>query len=322
MPRVAVVYTGGTIGMRRTPEGVLPAASGAELLGLVSRDSPIQDVRIVEWGSLPSMHLSFADVFGIASTIRRELADAQTIGAVVVQGTDTIEETSFALDLLLDAPKPVVITGAMRNLDDRDYDGAANIHDAIAAAASAELRDFGVVVAMHGVLHAADDALKVASSGVDAFASPHSGRLGTVVDGNHVILDRRRGVRRHVATDRAALPIPLVTAVLEGDGFEVRAALAAGAVGIVVAAASVGQTRPALLRECEAAMAGGVPVVLGSRCIAGMPEPIYGYAGGGIEWERSGAILAGPLAPTKARVALALGLGANLDQKGLAALFA
>lgn len=267
------------------------------------------------------MHLTFADVFDIADVLRRELADPETTGAVVVQGTDTIDETSYAFDLLLDVTKPVVVTGAMRNLDDAGYDGGSNLRDAIATAALPRLAKCGVAVVMNGLVHSAADALKVASSGVDAFASPHFGPLGMVTDGKVGAVLGRPMRRRHVETHIAALPVPVIMAVLEGDAFEVEAAVSAGAVGLVVAAASVGQTRPPLLEACRAAMAKGVSVVLASRCIAGRPEPIYGYAGGGIEWQRSGAIFSGPLAPQKARVALALGLGAGLDRGGLVALF-
>jgi L-asparaginase len=48
----------------------------------------------------------------------------------------------------------------------------------------------------------------------------------------------------------------------------------------------------------------------------------YAFPGGGATWIRAGAIQTGTLCAIKARVALALGLGAGLDRDGLAALLA
>ena len=47
----------------------------------------------------------------------------------------------------------------------------------------------------------------------------------------------------------------------------------------------------------------------------------YAYPGGGAQWARSGAILAGTLSPTKCRVALALALGAGFDRARLEGVF-
>jgi L-asparaginase len=67
-------------------------------------------------------------------------------------------------------------------------------------------------------------------------------------------------------------------------------------------------------------MADGVPVVLVSRALGGAARPAYAFPGGGVEWATAGALFAGTLSAPKARVALALALGAGLDGGDLRAL--
>ena len=69
-------------------------------------------------------------------------------------------------------------------------------------------------------------------------------------------------------------------------------------------------------------MADGLAVVLVTRCPAGAAGTGYAFPGGGATWQRAGALVAGHLTGPKARIALALGLGAGLDRDGLAALLA
>ena len=72
----------------------------------------------------------------------------------------------------------------------------------------------------------------------------------------------------------------------------------------------------------QRAMTAGVHVALASRCPAGRATAGYAFPGGGATWLRAGALPVGHLCALKARVALALGIGAGLDRDGLIALLA
>ena len=324
-PRVAVIFTGGTIGMTADPAagGAVPTLDGASLLARTGGLATIAEVLPIDRGRTPASHFSFADVLAIRAAIDAALADPGLSGVVVVQGTDTLEETAFAWDLLHDDPRPVVVTGAMRTASDPDWDGPANLRDAIAAAADPGLRGAGVVVAFAGVVHPADDVVKGHATALDPFRSPDAGPLGRLVDGRFVA-GRAGGPRRRLGLPAVPPPGPvdLVTAALDTDGRPIDLAVAAGTCGIVVAATGAGNTHPDLLRAAVEAMAAGIPVVVASRTGAGRVGPTYAFPGGGRTWLWAGAILAGALTPVKARVALALGIGAGLERAGLAALLA
>ncbi|HET9458091.1 MAG TPA: asparaginase [Candidatus Limnocylindrales bacterium] len=323
MARVAVVFTGGTIGMRHDPGagGNVPALSGDGILALVPGLESIAEIVAIDRGLTPASHFTFDDLFAIHDAVTGGLADEATDGVVVVQGTDTIEETAFFFDLLHAGPKPVVVSGAMRTASAPDYDGPANLRDAVAAAAAPELRNAGVVVVLGGSIEPADDVTKTHASALDTFRSLNAGSLGHL-EGGRVVLARERGPRRHVSARRAAERVHLLTATVAMDGTPIEALLAVGTDGLVVEATGSGNTAATLLAAAERAIAAGVPVVLTTRCPAGAASGAYAFPGGGATWLRAGAILAGHLGGPKARVALALGLGAGLDRAALSRLLA
>lgn len=324
-PTVVCVFTGGTISMLPDPltGAARPALDGAAILDRTPGLDAIARVEAVDWGLVPASHISFDQLLGIAGVVRQALERPDVVGAVIVQGTDVMEETAFAFDLLIGSSKPVVVVGAMRTAGHAGYDGPGNLRDAVRVAASPAVVGQGTSVVMAGAILPADDVTKTHTDALDTFHAVNRGPIGRVIDGR-LVMDRARGPRRVLARipEHAAEPVPLVTVTAAADGSLVRAATGLAPRGLVIAATGSGNTHPDVLAAGIEAMDRGIPVVLASRCIAGAVSASYGFPGGGAHWIESGAIPAGTLPSLKARVALALGLGAGLDDAGLRALLA
>ena len=320
MARVAVVFTGGTISMRHDAGagGNVPTMLGDELLASVPGLAEIAEIERIDWGLVPASHLSFDQVLEIGRIVADRLAQPEIDGLVVVQGTDVMDETAFAWDLLPLPAKPVVVVGAMRSASQDAYDGPENLRNAVAAAAEPLLADQGVVVAMAGELHGADDVRKTHTHAHATFQSPNAGRLGIVADGRVTLLRRRTPVRLPGTPERAGLPVPILGVALDSPPSLSEPALA----GLVVAAAGGGNTPPSYLDLARSLMDRGVPVMLTTRCPSGRVTPGYAFPGGSSQWWEAGAIFSGTLDALKARVLLALGIGAGASVEEIAGLCA
>ena len=310
-----IVFTGGTISMRSTGAGNVPVMRGDDLLATVPGLEEVGEVEPIDWGLVPASHLTFAQVLDIGRLLGRELGRPEIDGAVVVQGTDVIEETAFAWDLLPLPAKPVIVVGAMRSASQDGYDGPANLKDAMTAAADPALATHGVVVAMAGELHAADDVRKTHTHALDTFKSPNAGRLGIVTDAGVTLERERTPARLPRLPKAAALPVPMLTVVLDEPP-----ALSDDPAGLVVAATGGGNTPQAYLDLARALMSRSVPVVLTTRSPSGQVLPGYAFPGGSSEWWEADVVFSGTLAALKARVLVALGVGAGVDAAGLAAM--
>ena len=319
MARVAVIFTGGTISMRQdADEANRPSLDGEALLALVPDLDRGATVEPIDWGLVPASHLTLHQVLDIGRILDEQLGRPEIDGAVVVQGTDVLEETAFAWDLLPLPEKPVIVVGAMRSASQDGYDGPENLRNAVAAAAHAPLATEGVLVAMAGQLHAADDVRKTHTHAYGTFQSPNLGPVGTVSGGRVHVARRRDPVRLPAIPERAALPVRLITAVLDDPvpGLETLGRAA----GVVVAATGGGNTTPGLLDLGTALIGLGVPVVLTTRCPSGRPLPGYGFPGGSSTWWDAGAVFSGTLGALKSRVLLSLSVGAGHDADAIGGL--
>lgn len=115
LPKVSVISLGGTIAMAgRETGGVVPALAADDLVSAVPGLAESARLSALSFRLVPGAHLTLDDLVALAAEIRRQV-DAGADGVVVTQGTDTLEEMAFGLDLLVEGESPVVVTGAMRN---------------------------------------------------------------------------------------------------------------------------------------------------------------------------------------------------------------
>jgi L-asparaginase len=316
--RIAVFSLGGTIAMAPQPGGgVSPALSAKDLLAAVPNVAALGvKLEVHDFRCLPSASLDFDDLLALAAAIDQQVA-AGVDGVVITQGTDTIEETSYLLDLVHDAPVPIVVTGAMRNATAAGADGPANLLAALRVAASPHARGLGCVVVFAEEIHAARYVRKTHATSITAFTST-PGPIGYVVEDQvRVLLRPQPGPLLTGVNLARQVRTGLVVACF-GQPSDVLAVLAEHVDGLVIAGFGAGHVPeswvPALVD-----LAARKPVVLTSRTGAGsVLSATYGFPGSEFDLLSKGLLSAGSLDPFKARILLHLSLLADADHAAIA----
>ena len=266
-PRVHLISTGGTIA--GGPAGPLNAAN---LLDRAPEIAKIADMTFEDFSNIDSSRMTPELQLKLGKRVREILAKDKTLaGVVITHGTDSLEESAFVLDLLVDSDRPVVFAAAQRPPREADSDGPRNLLNAVRVATAPVSRGMGVVVALNGEINGAHDVRKTHSIALDTFRSPGVGPLG-YIDGEAVIFTARPARRVIIAAEAVEPKVDLLTLVAGSDARLIDAAVASGARGLVIETFGRGNVPEGAMEAVARARKASIPVVFTTRTRGGRVE--------------------------------------------------
>lgn len=308
--RLLVLYTGGTIGMQQSADGLAPA-SGFEAR-LRAQQALEQGRQLPDWifrellPPIDSANMSQANWLAMVAAIRAGTQQDGCDGVLVLHGTDTLAYSAGALSfLLLGLPLPVLLTGSMQPAGVPGSDAWANLFGAMQALQRGVAP--GVHLYFDGTLLHGARVSKLASATFGAFAELPRRRQGQRAASLPASLDYRQP-RQPV--NLAVLPFyPGIQAA------HVEALLASGVRGLLLECYGSG-TGPSddaeLLGVLKAAHERGVVLAAISQCPHGHVE--FGVYAAGSQLASAGLVSAGGMTREAALGKLFALLGAGLSQ--------
>ena len=333
LPRIHVLALGGTIATKPDASGAMQMGLGADdLVAAVPQLAKLADMGAETVSRVGSHSLSFDQIHALAARIDGLDVD----GVIVTQGTDTLEETGFLLDLLVERDIPVIVTAAMRNPALTSADGPGNLLAAVRVACDPWVRKnakaLGVVAVMLDEVYAVADVLKVHPTRLNAFASPQTGPIAALVEDRIVPLSlpvrdaiEAARLRLKAAASGNEQPVGLLWMALDEPGYLLEALAdhrdQLGYRGIVLGAMGGGhvpeRATPLVVRLAEM-----LPTVIAPRAGGGpLLRHTYGGPSSEIALREAGLIWGGRLNPLKARVLLETCLRATLDRAAIGEVF-
>ncbi|MDQ0651656.1 asparaginase [Pseudomonas cedrina] len=167
---VMVLYTGGTIGMQASANGLAPASGFEARMREQLADQPMPAWRFQEMAPLiDSANMTPAYWQRLHAAVI-DAVDQGCDGVLILHGTDTLAYSAAAMSFqLLGLPAPVVFTGSMLPAGVPDSDAWENVSGALTALGEGLVS--GVQLYFHGALMAPTRCAKIRSFGRHPFAA-------------------------------------------------------------------------------------------------------------------------------------------------------
>src|ERR1700682_195835 len=319
LPNVMVLATGGTIAgtgaSSTTVVGYTAATVGIErLLNAVPELKTVANVKGEQVFQIASENMNNDYWLKLAKHVNALLAQDDVDGIVITHGTDTIEETSYFLNLVVKSRKPVVIVGSMRPSTAISADGPINIYNGVATAASPDAAGKGVLVVLNDQINGARDVTKTNTSNTDTFRNWELGFMGYMRDGVphfYRVSTRKNTVETEFDVSGTDVPpqVDIVYGYVNMNGIAVDAFVAAGARAIIYAGTGEGTVADSGIESALIeARKKGVVVVRSSRVGNGLVTRSAENRD-----DEFGFVVADTLSPQKARILAMLALTKTHD---------
>ena len=324
-PKVVIVATGGTIAgsaTSQTSAGYQSGAVGVDILiEAVPQMKEFADVSGEQIASIGSQDMNDEVWLKLGKRVNEILLKRDVAGVVITHGTDTMEETSYFLNLVVKSDKPVVLTGSMRPSTAMSADGPLNIYNAVAIAADPTAKGRGVLVTVDDDIHSGHDIVKTHTTDVGTMASGEAGLIGATLFGKNTWYRTPAAVH----TKKSEFSIDGVTTLPRVDIIYAHAnmspdlitsAVQNGARGIVMAGVGDGNFTAPTQDAIKAAIAKGAVVVRSSRVNGGIIRRNIE-----VNDDKLGTVASMELNPAKARVLLQLALLKTQDSQRIQGYF-
>ena len=324
-PKVVILATGGTIAGSAASGTSAGYQSGAvavdALIAAVPQLKDIADVSGEQIASIGSQDMNDEVWLKLGKRVNEILAKPDVAGIAITHGTDTMEETSYFLNLVVKSDKPVVLTGSMRPSTAMSADGPLNIYNAVAIAADPMAKGRGVMVTVDDDIHSGHDIVKTHTTDVGTMASGEAGLIGATLFGKQTWYRRPATVNTKASEFSidgvTALPrVDIIYAHANMSPDIIASAVEHGAKGLVIAGVGDGNMTAPAIDAVKAAIAKGTIVVRSSRTNGGIIRRNIE-----LDDDKTGTVASMELNPAKARVLLQLALLKTKDAKAIQGYF-
>lgn len=304
--KVLIISTGGTF-FYNAKGSIESMLSPNEIIKKIKSNVHYE---IVEVSTVQGANIKFDTILRIKEILEY---NNDVDGFIILTGTDSMEEVSYALDLIVDIQKPIIVTGSIKPTHAFGYDGIANLHDAFSTITRDIPDRLGTLILMNGTIHAARYAWKNDSGIIPSFIS-YPGPLADIRNGAPQFYWKQLPqIKRYPNIDHSILrrlkimvwpmviqPILPLSAIAEIDA-------------LVIAGMGTGSISDEIVELLSPEWTSKIPIILSTRCPVGFNYDNNYYPKSLEKYQSFGFKLVGyeNLSYSKARIKLALELSAK-----------